>query len=343
MEVYTPAGKEFLSEVAQAYHNSPEEIALVLGLFGALAIGLTIYLIVSSRRIARERREWSAREFERILQAREVPPSGADALETMAQLIGKPQEKHRLLTDPSIFDRAARLALKGEEVRPETVSALRVLLNISRRNGAVPRSTVELPVGSAIKLRRSGRKVFSGRVSAQRPDGFTVDVGSQAPHFPAGGRVELQLKTPGGVFRFHTFSQGFSEGHVQLRHREEVNHRQQRRHYRRQARVHARVEPVGGDGEWTRLEDLGGGGASFSDPTGALSEGDSLVLSLPGIGVNGGELRLPGRVLRISAGEPDQGAREGPGLVHVAFSELSEGDRDRIYRLLFSLERKKKA
>jgi hypothetical protein len=365
MAYYTPAAREFLSEVAQAYHNSPGEVAVTVGLIGALLFGLSGYLVVQGRRSARREREWSADEFRRILRAREVPPSGEDALERIAEAWGKPHRKHRVVQDAAVFDRAARRALKEGTVRPETVSALRVTLGIVHRNDQVPKSTTELAVDAKVRLRSREGKVVGGRISAQHPAGFSVAVGAGASRFAAGRPVELLMKTTGGVFRVRTFSQGFEEGPVHLRHREEIRHTQQRRHFRRSLNAQARIvrsderrssgataarqEPEGppetpdpadqsAGSAWVRLHDLGGGGASFTDPFrnggSPLTEGDRVLVALPGIGRSGGDLSIPAEIVRLSEGE------SGERRCHVAFAEIPEGDRDRIYRLLFAAERR---
>lgn len=324
---YSPAAQQFLREVAQAYHNSPEEVALVVGLFGALTIGLTSYLVIQSRRAARRRREWSQAEFERIVEARGVAPSGRDALERMADSFGRPQQKHRIVQEAPIFDRAARQATRDGLITSETVSALRVVLGITRRNGAVPRSTTDLAVGSTVAIRRNGNKPVPATVTAQQPEGFTVDAGAAASRFPAGGRVDVMLTTTAGVFRTSTFSQGFDNGTVHLRHREGVDRNQKRRHFRRAMRIHARLFLPDGEDAWIRLRDLGGGGASFKNPNGTLQPGSSVTIVLPGIGAEGRDLSLPARIVRTS---------EEGNLCHAEFSDISESDRDRVYRVLFA-------
>ncbi len=341
MAYYTPAAREFLSEVAQAYQNSPGEVALAVGIIGTLLFGLSGYLVVQGRRSARRQQEWAEAEFRRTIEARDVPPSSVDALERMAQAWGKPQRKHRVVQEPATFDQAARQALRDGSVRPETVSALRVTLGIVHRNDRVPKSTTELAPDSPVHLRRRGREAVAGRIHGRHPDGFSVALGSAASSFPAGCTVDMLIKTPGGVFHVRTFSQGFEEGILHLRHREEIRHKQQRRHFRHSLRAQARIV-VAGDGgrnEWVRLHDLGGGGASFTDPftkekeQGALAEGDALTVVLPGIGRNGGELSLPATVVRLSS------TQAGERRCHVAFTNVPESDRDRIYQLLFSAER----
>jgi hypothetical protein len=325
--VYTSAAREYLREVAQAYHNSPGEVALVLALFGVLIIGLTAHLVLNGRRNARRRREWSAAEYRRIIEEREVPPSAVDALEKLAAALDRPQEKHRLVQEASVFDRAARLAAKDGLVGPETISALRVTLGITHQNRAVPRSTTELPVGSTLSMRRKDGKPVNATVAAHRPEGFTVNAGAAASRFPVGGMVDLLLTTSAGVFRVQTFSQGFSDGQVHLRHREGVNRKQKRRHYRRSLRMQARVVHPSGASEWVRVRDLGGGGASFRDPSGSLSAEDRIVLVIPGAGAEGRELSLPARV--VDRSEEEQ-------LCRIEFADVPESDRDRVYRLLFA-------
>jgi hypothetical protein len=305
----------------------------VLGLFGALILGLTLYLVLSGRRSARRRREWSAAEFRRTIEEREVPPSGVDALEQLAAALDKPQEKHRIVQDAAVFDRAARLAGKDGLVASETISALRVTLGITHRNRAVPRSTTELPVGSKLSMRQNGSKAVNATVTAHHPEGFTVDAGAAAPRFPAGGMVDLLLTTPAGVFRVQTFSQGFSDGQVHLRHREGVNRNQKRRHYRRALRMQARVVRPSRESDWVRLRDLGGGGASFRDPSGSLGAGDQVILVIPGAGAEGKDLSLPARVIDVS---------EEERLCRIEFGDIPDADRDRVYRLLFARDAARK-
>ncbi|MFW5785822.1 MAG: PilZ domain-containing protein [bacterium] len=324
---YSPAAREFLREVARAYHNSPEEVALVIALFGALAVGLTVYLAIESRRSARRRREWSQAEFDRIVESRGVAPSGRDALERMARAYGTPQQKHRIVQEAPVFDRAALQAARDGRITSETVSALRVVLGIPRRNGAVPRSTTELAVGSTVAIRRNGNKPVAATVTAQQPEGFTVDAGAAASRFPSGGRVEITLTTTAGVFRTTTFSQGFENGAVHLRHREGMDRNQKRRHYRRTTRFHAKLVLPDGAETWIWLRDLGGGGASFKNPEAGLQPGSSIAVVLPGIGPGGRDLALPAKIIRTS---------EDGDLCHAEFSGISESDRDRVYRVLFA-------
>jgi c-di-GMP-binding flagellar brake protein YcgR len=145
--------------------------------------------------------------------------------------------------------------------------------------------------------------------------------------FPTGSSVEIYYRNDRGVFRVATDVLGQEGKVLSVRHSERVSHEQRRKFFRKRVSepAHVRYDSEEAESVHTRLLDLGGGGASFSNPDGMFKLGDLVRIDLTAR--DGTRLSLHAKVLRLS---------ERGNVCHVEFYSVRESLRDKIYNMIFA-------
>ena len=295
-------------------------------------LGLTFYH-ARERKKARKARQGQAREvYEEHVRRLELPPSWVEVTDILAKYMRRPEDSYLIFENPQSFNAAASAALADDAVSEGTIAALRVQLGFSVGEGGSPISTASLKEGSTVFVRmREDQSPVRATVLAQDPHHLRLQLPHEGPHFPTGRAVEVFYQNDRGVFRLSTDVLGQEERTLSLRHTERVSHEQKRKFFRKRVSEPARVRHDTEDAEplFTRLLDLGGGGASFANPDGVFKLGDLVRIDLTAR--DGTHLSLHAKVLRLS----EQG-----NVCHVEFYSVRESLRDKIYNLIFAPPKK---
>lgn len=292
-------------------------------------VGVLVYYYHREARRAREQQERIAREaYDEHIRRLELPPSWIEVTDTLGRYFRNPREKHRIFENPQSFNVAASAALADQAVREDTVAALRIRLGHSVSEGGAPTSTASLRKRAKVFVRRPrSRTVSRGVVTSPDAHRLVIELASPAPRFPAGTGLEVLYRNERGIFRIVTTVLGQEDTELSLRHSENVSREQKRKFFRKRVSEPARIRRDSEESEsyTTRLLDLGGGGASFTNPDALFRLGDLLRIELTAR--DGALLSLHAKVLRLS---------NNGNVCHVEFYSIRESVRDKIYNMIFS-------
>lgn len=302
----------------------------------ALWIGLLVHYHTRERRQQRAERMAAIREaWDEHIRRLELPPSWVEVAETLSRYLRDPDEKYLLFENQQSFNLAAEAALSDGAVREDTISALRVHLGFSVPRQGSPISTASLSPGATVFVRASrDRKTVRARVLAPDAHHLKLQLPPETPRIAAGSSVQVYYRNDRGIFRMVTNVLGQEDGVLSLRHSERVSREQKRKFFRKRVSEPARVSHDSDESEQhpSRIRDLGGGGASFTNPDGLFSVDELVRVHLSAR--DGSHLTLHAKVLRLS----DEG-----NVCHVEFFSIRESVRDKIYNMIFAPPPKAKA
>lgn len=314
--------------VASGFETSVVESIAVVSILVALVVFFVVYGLRMQAHRERAKEQAASERYRELAALHSLAPSEERLLDQLAGTLKRARHKHLLLESQGRFNQAASKLLSRETVTAGEISGLRVKLGFTGRPiGLQPRSSVDIPVDSAVTVERAPGATLQGLVKASASNALRVRIeNSSNPPPPEGARLRIVYQNESGVFAFETVVLIREESDLYLQHSEQLEKRQQRRHYRRPVDLPVTVyrhlsdeDPL--DSEFT---DIGGGGASLRNPDTRFETGDtlSLLFSLP----DGELMELPATVIRTSRKRT---------ILHVRYGNIREAQRDRIYRLLF--------
>ncbi len=294
-----------------------------------LAFPLILFIIYrrQQKKSNREQLEKSRRIIEKKAEKLELNEKEKDVLFRLAEEAGSGKSGYLILFDELRFNKAVdTLSARDQDFDSDAASALRVKLEFKMDNSGKPRSTAALPKGSALLLKGEKEKtVLHAELNAILPEGFEIRI--QPPYRLAlGDKAVFQYQNSHGVFLFKSEClKRNGQLHV-MSHQSHFQQKQKRAFFRSpwDGPVDLSLFEKG-DAVPGRFIEIGGGGASVSNPGEKFSQGDfiSLTFKLPG---NSHHFELRGQVLRTTK----QNSR-----LHIRFEGLKDGDRDKIIGLIF--------
>lgn len=307
--------------------TSPLEITLVLLLILAFILVPTVYGIRRSREERRRRIRRASERYEELVAKHALSPGEQGAVETLGEYLDDPNRKYLILQNQAVFNQTAALAVEDGALAEGQISALRVRLGFAGSSvGAHPKSSAELPPGSAVLVLEDEEHPVHGRVLEPTTSAFKVKLDDNEREFVTGNPVEVVYQNSAGVFQFESGVLNRVGKELELEHSEHVETAQRRQFYRREIRLPVYVRQAGSDSRPVRSTfiDIGGGGASIVNPGQRYDAEESLELTFHPESES--TLHLPARVVRTS---------KGGKVLHLTFENLREGSRDKIYKLLF--------
>ncbi|MFP4509883.1 MAG: PilZ domain-containing protein [Spirochaetaceae bacterium] len=324
------AGQLFLQEVVSAYDRSPGEIAAFLLLLFVPIAALVSYGVVTRRRDHRIATDRAANAFEAACRAHGLSPSRAALMEAIAKHGARPEEKHLVFEDESMFNRGVKALAAFGSFADDSISAMRLTLGFTR-HGGVPVSSVNLPSGATIAIAIDGNpRVIGAQVRQQKTQGLLIAVERDWNALRAGKRVRVLYQSSSGVYSFISTVLKVQNRLMLLRHSEHVHRSQRRRYFRRPIETEiliATKQDSGFDVAVTR--DMGGGGLSFVTDRSDLNVGTSLNIQFhPPIAPEDERVRASTALARVIRIGEDR-------TVHVQFTTIREALRDRIISSLF--------
>jgi hypothetical protein len=316
-----------MNTVAVGFETSLAESIAVIAIVVALVVFLVIHGLRVQYRRERERDHEAAERYRELADALRLTPSEEQLVEQLAGTLRRPRDKHLLLESQGQFNQAAGTLLQRDTVTAGQVSGLRVKLGYTGRPiGLHPRSSVDLPVDSAVTIESATGRVLEGKVKSSASNALRVHIDHGVAPLPEGVPVQVVYQNESGRFAFDTTVLLREDLDLYLQHTEDIAKEQQRRHYRRAMQLPVSVYRDLSDDDPLQSEfvDLGGGGASLRNPDLRFDTGDTLGLmfELP----SGELMELPATVTRTSRKRT---------ILHVRYGNIRESQRDRIYRLLF--------
>lgn len=308
-----------------------EIVAVILVLFG-LGVALVIYNYKRERKLQIQRAEASIARYNDLVLQRGLTRSDRNVLERLIAYIPRSIEPFRLLEQQGVFTRAATMALDDSEVGPGQVSALRVKLGfVGRALGMQIRSSVDLPIGASVSLQPRYGAPQSARVIQSDQTVLRVEIeDGDLTRFTGGRRIRVSYQNAAGIFSFDSAVLGREDEAVALQHSERITVQQQRRYFRTSLAIPVSiigVDPPHPEPVTAEFVDVGGGGASLTNPLGTFHAGDWVDLVFGQ--ADRSPLTVPSTVIRTS---------NGNSILHVEYRNLREATRDKVYRLLFLSE-----
>jgi hypothetical protein len=321
------------------------DFILIFALLLALAM-LILFLLVlfRSRRLQREIRESSSELYYFLLPTLALDGKDHQLIKHLAEFLPFPQQKHRIMVNPRIFDFCARRLLAVRPEKQGAVTDLRSKLGFPQMaEDLLPGSTRDLPLDMPVILVRKGSPPLRGSLIAKDESSLSAEIQGKAGEGPAAGPapstapdvpfdplagqaaipVSVYFQNRAGFFGFPTRITVREERVYRLEHSDKIKRYQRRRYTRRQLRLPVFIQPYGGTSTplKTVLIELSGGGASLQNPDRAFTIDQQVELSFA---PQGEKFHVLGRIVRLS--------KRGR-VVHVEFQALDEAERERIGRL----------
>lgn len=317
----------FFEQIRAAYQSSPLEVVIFILIVGVLIGGLVGFGIHFTRRERRKHIELATRLYTEKAEELKLTPGERELLKRLSRHLKDPTNTYQLLTDEISFN-AAAAALREEtdDVSPSSIAALRVKLGYrATRPDRAPRASASIPEGATVLLvRNRSRKPIKARVEAPTSRAFRVRLSAES-RLPTGVALEVFFQNSAGVFTFTSTVLAVTEGIAELSHSEAIQKYQKRRYFRRaiDLPVHVADFEEPDEQRLAQFIEIGGGGASLTNPDGAFSDDQRLELTFQ---LEEQRIRVVARVVRRS----DSGR-----VLHVSYEHIQEGVRDRIYQAIF--------
>ncbi len=325
------AGQLFLQDVVQVYQRSPAEIAAFLVLLFVPVAALVSYGVVSRRRELERATARAEAAFRKACNSRNLSPSHVALMEAIAQNGARPEQKHLVFDDESLFNRGVKALAAFGTFADDSISALRLSLGFTR-HGGVPISSVSLPEGSPIAIAIEGKPtVVAARIRTQKKQGVVVEIEQTWTALRAGRRVRILYQSSTGVYSFISTILKAQNRLLLLRHSEHVNRSQRRRYFRRPVETGILIATrKDAHPDAVTTVDMGGGGLSFVSDRSDLQVGTSLTIRFhPPLAPEDERVRASTALARVVRVGDDN-------TVHVQFTTIREALRDRIISSLFS-------
>lgn len=309
--------------------NNVGDVAILGGI-----VLVVLLLFVSMEHL---RRQNAARGGSRRATGASLPPLGFKPdpsderiLSRLGWLLKNPADRHRLLTDATLFIRAARRAMQ------EGIASEAELLGLARRAGlditelkSGALSTLKLSPGVEVSVADAAMNSGAGSIVMVHPETLRVRLRRGMTSFPSGTRLDVVCNSDRGLFRFSTTVRGSAGKVLHLEHSSEIEQMQRRSHRRHNVETEAVIQLGDGETVTSRTLDLSIGGAAIRNPRRSVATGTRIILELP---AGPQALRLPGHVVRTS---------KGGRVAHLQFEQLPEASRHRLFRTILTVSRKK--
>jgi c-di-GMP-binding flagellar brake protein YcgR len=303
------------------------DFVLIFVLLLALAM-LILFLVVYSRnrRLRREMRESSSELYYFLLPTLALDGKDHQLIKRLAQFLPFPQQKHRIMVNPRIFDFCARRLLAAKQAEQGAVANLRSKLGFPKNAEVLmPVSSLDLPPDIAVLLIQKGKPALRGRLVSSDEDSLAIEVEGEPSAAPEQGPLNVYFQNRAGFFSFSTRITAREERILRLDHSDKIKRFQRRRYTRKQLRLPVYVQPYQGASAPFKslLVDLSGGGASLQNPQCSFGLDQQVELSFA---PHGEKFHILGQVVRVS---------KGGRMLHVEFQALEEAERKRIFRSVF--------
>lgn len=285
----------------------------------ALIAVVTVLRLRHGRLLAAARAEET---FGAALRKRALPPDQASLISRLARHAPDPMRKHELLSSPRVFQAALDRARRAESIDEGQIAALRVALGFGTRQGeGTVYSTTEIAAETALIVEQEKVRRFRAKAEAVEAAGITIVTEDGEVPPAVGASLQVYFKREAGVFTFSSRVVSLQGSRARIAHSESISRYQKRQYYRRKLAIPVQVRVAGSEEKPAsyRFVDIGGGGASISNPDLRFRPGDDIEITFEPPG--GESMELVGEVVRLS---------EAGKVMHVAFGPLREATRDRI-------------
>ncbi len=317
----------FLSQIARGFVVTPTQLLIFFLLLAGILLFLVVFAVLQ-RRKSKLKMSRRSEEIYRYLAGKfNLNAEEQDIVRRMAAFLNNGEREYTLFLQPHRFDACARRLSAAGQVSEEALSSLRLKLGFATRGPEeIPASSSELVQGTELVLFDRNLRSCRAVIQAQKPEALLISVDRDGERLQNGARVTVYFHSPMGLFSFSSRVMKNGQGQIYLDHSEKLLRYQRRRFYRRNVRAVVQLRPAGSmlRPVVSLLLDLGGGGASLSNPGGRFKASDRLEIVFPPAV---GGLTATGRVLRTS---------QGDGILHLQFENISESSRDHIMGSILS-------
>lgn len=254
-------------------------------------------------------------------------------LSRLGWLFRNPNQRFKLLTDREMFLKAARRALK------EGFATERELLGLARAAGLsidkidpTAMSTLKLPSGVEVSVADHAMKSGAGALVTNHPDALRIRLKMGHTSFNPGTRLDVVCNSSRGLYRFSSIVTGSNGKVLDLKHTDQIEAVQRRKHQRHGVQVPVELKSSDGVVGSSRTNDLSIGGAAVKNPSRAFQIGNRITLA---IGTDGSRVKVPATVVRTS--------RNGR-VLHIQFDRPTEATRHRLFQTIMtaSTDRKRR-
>ena len=291
----------------------------------ALALLILFLLVLSrNRRLQREMRESSSELYYFLLPTLALDGNDHQLIKRLAGFLPFPQQKHRLMVNPQIFDFCAFRLVAAGQVDEAAVGNLRRKLGFPKNaKDFLPVSSLDLPPDMPVILVQKGKPALQGGLISNDESSLAVEIEGEAGTAPADGPITVYFQNRAGFFSFSTRIADREERILRLTHSDTIKRYQRRRYARKQLRLPVFIQPYQGTSAPLKsvLMELSGGGASLQNPQRSFGVDQQVELSFA---PHGEKFHILGQVVRVS---------KGGQMIHVEFQALEEAERERIGRL----------
>ena len=323
---------EFFRTVSSGFAATRLDVIIVIAAGSAFVLFLVAFYLVQHGRARRGGKTLAAQRYRELKERFGLTPEEDRLVGQLARFLKQPYKRHVILESQPAFNHCAQ-KLRDKGVLPsDGLANLRLKLGFTARNPeAVPASSTEIPVGTAVLIRkrnsgsRQKQRTLRGRVLHQEPQSLAVRLMGEDTDLHPGDPVGVVFQNRAGLFSFAGRVVSREGNLLRFSHAESIRRVQRRKFYRRKTSLPTGIRLSGSEGPFlpAAFIDLGGDGASLTNPQRRFNPGDAVELSFQ----NGGErFTVQAEVLRLSRG----GER-----LHVRFAPLREADRDRLIGSLF--------
>lgn len=314
-------------EISKGFVHTPLEIGIyIILILGIIALLLLLYRY-QVKKIRKEKTVRALRIYEDIIRKKGLGHQELDILKKLAMYLRDPQEKNLLLENQSTFNTCARKLQNDNRVSTSSLASLRLKLGFKREGPEqIPHSSSELPEDLPLLITQKGKKHCPGRLSKIEPRYLTVTLENGSLPPKPGLPVQVYFQNRSGLFCFTTSIQNYGKGLIMVSHSENIKRLQRRKFYRKTIMLPVYIKLTGSQEPPIRsaIIDLGGGGASVSNPGRQFVPEDDIEISFSTPGKN--RINLKASVVRLS--------NEGKTM-HITFSPMPDSTRDLIIRFLF--------
>jgi hypothetical protein len=304
-------------------------LPLALIPIGAL-VAITVLQLRRSRSQASTKAEGA---FQQALKKRTLDPAEVSLLKVLAGYVPDELRRPEILSNPRVFQAAVERALRSQSLQEDDVAALRVSLGFSSQDSnRTVNSTAELPVELPLIVEQEKVRRFRAKMEKVEPRGMTIltEDGEIPP--AAGSILQIYFKREAGIFTFSSRVISLDGPRARIAHSEKISRYQKREYYRRKLAMPVQVRVAGSEEKPAQHKflDLGGGGASITNPDLRFRPGDDIEITFkPGTEE---PFELVGEVIRLS----DAGK-----VMHVSFGPIREAMRDRIIGYILNIGKEK--
>ncbi len=308
--------------ILQGFRASPSQILLIAaGVIVPVSV-LVAFTIRRTRRLGAESRKRNEALYQGELLKHQFEPAELALVECLVEYLPHQAGKHDLLTSAAVFQAAVERADEYEELPEEEISALRVKLAFGSQDPERSiHSSAELSEElSLIIIQKKVRKLRATLTSIE-PTSLGIRVEDNEIPPAAGTEIQVYFKRQSGIFTFTSRVISLDGANAAIAHSENVNRYQKRTYYRRKISIPVLVTLAGSEEKPARYSfvDLGGGGASITNPDLRFRPGDDIEIKFAPSSEE--RIELIGEIIRLS---------DAGHVMHMAFGPIREAMRDRI-------------